>query len=223
MGSFELAPFNRNITDQELLDDLRLVEAKLRAVGKSLTFRSYRQFGRYAASTINDRFGSWNIALRKAGLFPGDEKNVPIDELFDNLRKVWIAKGRQPVFRDMAAPPSLYSASTYAARFGGWRSALAAFVRAMEKELVQFTETAAIEDSKMKFPRTPRDPSLALRFLVFKRDRFSCVVCGRSPAIIAGLVLEVDHKLAWSNGGETVADNLQTLCFDCNRGKGDRG
>ncbi|MCW5775769.1 MAG: HNH endonuclease [Phycisphaeraceae bacterium] len=33
-------------------------------------------------------------------------------------------------------------------------------------------------------------------------------------------MLHVDHILAWSNGGETVLANLQTLCDRCNLGKG---
>jgi 5-methylcytosine-specific restriction endonuclease McrA len=77
-----------------------------------------------------------------------------------------------------------------------------------------------VETRTSKAPaRATRHPSLALKFLVLKRDGFRCVACGRSPATEAGLVLEVDHMLAWSNGGNTVAQNLQTLCRDCNRGK----
>jgi 5-methylcytosine-specific restriction endonuclease McrA len=34
-------------------------------------------------------------------------------------------------------------------------------------------------------------------------------------------VLHVDHKTAWANGGETVLENLQTLCSKCNIGKSD--
>jgi len=31
----------------------------------------------------------------------------------------------------------------------------------------------------------------------------------------------IDHILPWSKSGETHEENLQTLCFDCNRGKTD--
>lgn len=210
---FQLEQFNRSVPDQALLDDLKAAFAK---AGEPLTFRSYAKFGNYAASTINDRFGTWNNALIQAGLAPVEEKHVPIEALFDNLKVVWIAKGKQPVYRDMSAPPSRYTASIYNARFGGWRNALAEFVAAVEQE--HFDTLSPVGVSKPK-ARTPRDPSLSLRFFVLKRDNFRCVGCGRSPATVAGLVLEVDHILAWSNGGETVEANLQSLCFDCNRGK----
>ncbi|QKE39815.1 MAG: HNH endonuclease [Ferrovum myxofaciens] len=34
--------------------------------------------------------------------------------------------------------------------------------------------------------------------------------------------MEIDHIFPWSEGGETIEENLQSLCFDCNRGKGAR-
>jgi len=217
---FALDAFNRNVADDELLQDLAAVDAKLRAQGKALTFRSYNEYGKYSASTIGVRFGSWNDGLRKAGIAPRQEKDVPLEALFDNLKRVWIAKGRQPVFRDMSAEPSQYTASIYSDRFGGWRKALEQFVASVDHERSELLSyEVEVKDSKGA-KRTKRDPSLALRFYVLKRDRFCCVACGRSPATTPGLVLEIDHDVAWSKGGETIEENLKTLCFDCNRGKG---
>jgi len=59
--------------------------------------------------------------------------------------------------------------------------------------------------------------SKKVRFDVFKRDSFICQYCGGTPPAI---VLEVDHITPVSKGGENIADNLITACFDCNRGKG---
>lgn len=216
--SFELQPFNRNVPDEVLLEDLVAAQSKLQIANKSLTFRTYREVGNYSPSTINDRFGSWNTALQKAGLVPRDEKNVSVESLFDNLKLVWMIKGRQPAYRDMSNPPSQFTGSTYSARFGGWRSALQSFVAASAKEEQELmVESPAVRRTRL--PQTNRDPSLSLRFHVLKRDHFRCGACGRSPATVAGLILEIDHILPWSKGGATVAENLQTLCFDCNRGK----
>jgi 5-methylcytosine-specific restriction endonuclease McrA len=33
--------------------------------------------------------------------------------------------------------------------------------------------------------------------------------------------LHVDHIYPWAKGGETVVENLQTLCMTCNIGKSD--
>ena len=55
---------------------------------------------------------------------------------------------------------------------------------------------------------------------VMVRDNFTCKLCGGSPADINRLSLEVDHIRPIADWGRTEVDNLQTLCKDCNRGKG---
>jgi hypothetical protein len=219
--TFELQPFNRNVSDEMLLNDLIAAHSTLQSIESRLTFRTYKTVGKYSPSTITARFGTWNHAMQRAGLRLNDEKYVSVDSLFDNLRIVWIAKGRQPVYRDMNAPPSEYAGSTYNARFGGWRKALERFVNAFSGEQEAALLRSVVQTAVSEPPRKLRGPSLSLRFLVLKRDNFRCVACGQSPATAAGLVLEVDHIMAWSRGGETVLQNLQTLCFDCNRGKSD--
>lgn len=58
--------------------------------------------------------------------------------------------------------------------------------------------------------------SKKLRFTVFARDGFQCQYCGRNPPAV---VLEPDHVIPVSAGGEDSEENLITACFDCNRGK----
>lgn len=58
-----------------------------------------------------------------------------------------------------------------------------------------------------------------LRYTILKRDEFRCVLCGRGRD--EGAQLEVDHIFPVSKGGETVPQNLRTLCKECNRGKSD--
>jgi hypothetical protein len=61
--------------------------------------------------------------------------------------------------------------------------------------------------------------SVRTRFEVFKRDRFTCVYCGRHPPDV---LLEADHVIPDAAGGPADMDNLVTACWDCNRGKSDR-
>lgn len=60
-----------------------------------------------------------------------------------------------------------------------------------------------------------------LRQIIFQRDNFTCQNCGkpRSELIADGSRLEVDHKLAWEDGGETCYGNGLTLCRSCNVAK----
>lgn len=57
----------------------------------------------------------------------------------------------------------------------------------------------------------------AMRYDVLRRDDFHC---GRGRE--DGVKLHVDHIVPVSRGGKTVMSNLQTLCEDCNCGKGNR-
>jgi len=70
-------------------------------------------------------------------------------------------------------------------------------------------------------PRDPRGPRVAgarLRFLVFRRDAYTCQYCGRKAPEFP---LHVDHIVPWSKGGATVLENLRTACSACNLGKRD--
>jgi len=60
---------------------------------------------------------------------------------------------------------------------------------------------------------------LKLRFEIFKRDKFTCVYCGRNREDSAKL--HVDHRLARHNGGSDDYSNLVTSCEECNLGKSD--
>lgn len=60
---------------------------------------------------------------------------------------------------------------------------------------------------------------MLLRISVLHRDGYKCVFCGRNPKQVQ---LEVDHIEPFSQGGSNDPCNLQTLCIDCNRGKGAR-
>lgn len=61
--------------------------------------------------------------------------------------------------------------------------------------------------------------SKTVRFEVFKRDSFTCQYCGvQAPDAI----LEIDHIVPVSKGGDNSLLNLITSCRDCNRGKTNR-
>lgn len=61
-----------------------------------------------------------------------------------------------------------------------------------------------------------------LRDFIKKRDNFTCCNCGNSTYTEPNLLLEIDHIIPIAKGGCTVEDNLQTLCWKCNRSKSDK-
>lgn len=216
-----------SIPHQELLIDLKQVAERLGT--KIVSVKAYAAIGNFSASTISKAFGSWSKALTAAGLEVSSawHPKANDDELLSNLATAWEILGRQPKQNDLRPPLSRFSADTYKRRFGSWRKALQFFVENTADDAPSTSSTESIIAINNITPppsekhRTQRDPSWRLRFLVNRRDRFTCRACGRSPANDIGVVLHVDHIVPWSKGGETTLNNLQTLCEKCNLGKSD--
>jgi len=59
-----------------------------------------------------------------------------------------------------------------------------------------------------------------LRDEIKKRDNYKCRLCGICIEDEPNILLEIDHIIPLSKGGMTTYDNLQTLCWKCNRAKG---
>lgn len=235
--------------DESFFEDLRCVAAKL---GKdSITTGDYVRYGKFNGDGILRRYGSWNLILQKAGLKStpyrlGKGKEISDEELFQDIERVWIKLGRQPTITDVRNGEFCFGQNTFARHFGGWRSALEAFIRYINSddneapslshqyepptkvetnvktnEQLDFVEQKGKEDTRPKSHKTSRDINLRLRFKVMARDNFKCCKCGRSPATDPTVILHVDHKYPWVKGGETTMENLETKCMECNLGKGD--
>ena len=61
-----------------------------------------------------------------------------------------------------------------------------------------------------------------LREYIKERDNYTCCICGNSTHVEPNLLLEIDHIVPVAKGGCTVENNLQTLCWKCNRAKSDK-
>lgn len=61
-----------------------------------------------------------------------------------------------------------------------------------------------------------------LRLSIKERDNYTCQMCFASIHEQSLLLLEVDHIIPISKAGKSTPDNLQTLCWKCNRSKADK-
>lgn len=198
-----------------------------------ITHKDFNENSIYSSSVVVKRFGSWDAAVKAAGLLRSYKRNLTESDLFENILAVWTHYGRQPKNSEMNAKPSIISNTTYIERFGGWIKALNAFEEFANSTPLETEENIKIvednsnkpdkENSKVKVRDEDKHKiSLGLRYRVFSRDRFRCVKCGRSPATELNIQLHVDHIKPFSKEGKTVVDNLQATCQDCNLGKGNR-
>lgn len=233
--------YHRNTPDKVLLNDLAKTAKSL---GKDyISMKEYAIYGGFHSSTVYSRFGSWNAAAAKAGLKVKIIKNVTPEDMMMNLKKVWDSLGRQPKLNDMVSPVSAYGKAMYANRYGSWLEVLDEFVKFMnkgknkiagykpEKILHNRIVTRTPKRQKHALKRFYREAkrkrllkgksiNAGLRFKIFKRDNYKCRICGASPAVNPQVTLHVDHIIPRAKGGETIPDNLQTLCRNCNLGKG---
>lgn len=201
--------------DASVLAELRrLAEA---SGSRTVTKIDIERDGRVSYTLIVRRFGSLRRALQLAGLRPSRFMKATDDELLTILVELWQrvleAEGRTPQRRDLKAYGYRVSGDTVQRRFGSWK-------RALLKAHASVTEQA-IADVDASRPATSghrerRSLSLRKRFFVMKRDHFACTRCGASGH---GVRLEIGHRVAVANGGTDELLNLETLCFECNRGQ----
>jgi hypothetical protein len=179
-------------------------------------WREINLYGRLSYDVVLRRFGSLRKALQESGLEPGRFNKTTDEELCSILIELWTQTleryGHSPYKTELKAFGYTVSVDTFTRRFGSWKKALLAAANSgVLGDEEPSKPTMSSEGPKAEGRKTL---SVRKRFLVFKRDRYRCRICRRS-----GVELEVDHILAVAQGGTDRLDNLQTLCFDCNRGK----
>ena len=223
----------KKIDESELLNDIIRVSNELNNL--KITAAEYDKYGKWSSVTICKRFKTWNKAKEKAGL-KITHTNATTEEFLKNILDLWTIFGRQPKSSEVIAPNSKYHISSYYNKFGTWRIALEEFIKYMNlniddnleklesetKEIIELTgEINSIKKIKkeIKIKRTTRNINWRLRWYVLKRDNFTCKKCGRSPAKEQNVILHIDHIIPWSKDGETILENLETLCETCNIGK----
>lgn len=220
---FNLKLNRRDITNEEILADLKRVADMIES---NLTQNVYKELGNYSPSNIARRFTSWNNALVLADIAVKTHRDINELDLFKNLENVWVGLGRQPKYVEMKFPLSKYTSTTYEKYFGRWNSALEKFIDYINSddetiEEQQTDKNDQPEDLKIKrIHKTKREISDRMRFRILMRDGFTCKSCGRSPVKELDVELHIDHILPWSKGGETIPENLETKCKQCNLGKG---
>src|SRR3989338_3892367 len=88
---FELNPYHRNISSEELLSDVRQVAVQLKK--NTVSHSEYTQYGKYHPTTLIKRFGSWNKVLEKANLKIVLILNIPNEKFFKlTLFRDWLSQ-----------------------------------------------------------------------------------------------------------------------------------
>lgn len=213
---YEYIDRTNKITDEDIINDLLHVKNNI-LKKETLIQKEYFAYGKYGRKAIDNHFGSWNNLLDKLNI-PKTRINEHLskEDIFLIIENLWIELKMQPTLRQFESMTN-HTKKIIVSNFGKWSDCLKEFVgwaNSNDRTSI-FTQTATIKHN------TPREPSASLRNKVLKRDKYKCVICGRSPSS-SNVELHLDHIHPYSLGGETVLENLQTLCSDCNLGKSNK-
>jgi hypothetical protein len=216
----------KTLTEDDIIGELKRLAAENGT--DVITVDDLRRSSLLSQRVVVSRFGTWRAAVEAAGLALSNMgRRWSDDDYFENLLAVWTHYGRPPRYREMDLPPSRITSGGYERKFGTWGRAKEAFVDRVNRDIAQVAEVSPATTNGPPKSAQPRQEDqrhipIGLRYQVLRRDRFRCVLCGRSPASELSCELHVDHIVAFSRGGKTRPDNLRSLCAECNIGKRDR-
>lgn len=92
-----------------------------------------------------------------------------------------------------------------------------------EETIVELIKTLESKLTASAFAKEQRNlMTKKLREFIKERDNYTCCTCGNSTYVEPNLLLEIDHIIPVAKGGITSEENLQTLCWKCNRAKSDK-
>lgn len=130
------------------------LQALAAELGKTPTVVDMHEEGDYHPEVYIEVFGSWDAALKAAGLNPADigTKKYPDTVLLDELQRLAQDLGRPPTQQDMNEHGE-YSDTTYQQRFGSWNNALQEAMlgtnELSERELIRELQRLAKEVERM--------------------------------------------------------------------------
>lgn len=184
--------------------------------------RSY-QCSRNIASNFQYNEYTLNYLSKYFDFIVNDETLDIIDRTINTMKK---ANG---IFTEKVQEAGLYNCALPVPRYyccyrspQGQSSLITEFKMNIEnlEWLKASIEKINLKKSSKRFQRTLMTPEL--REAIIRRDNWTCQKCGNSVFKEPNLLLEVDHIIPVSKGGKTEPNNLQTLCWKCNREKSDK-
>lgn len=218
------------LSDEEIIGELREVAKHYDFV--KFTRHEFDKVAKNCKGTaVISRFGSWNDALAKTELELKEKPKKPRRFISDNelmveMARVFEVLGHRPSKTEWEALKPKFSYTTYKTRYKGWVNAWRHFFENFNGIDLESEESAesinGAQQASIELPtEAKRTIPLKLRLKVLQRDNFKCVYCGASPATNSNIQLHIDHIDPFSKGGKSEFGNLQTLCQNCNWGKGD--
>ena len=110
----------KKTSKEELITELKSLANRL---GRTPIGDDMREHGQFSVNIYENRFGSWNNALDAADFNPTLRRDIPEDELIDEIQSLADSLGRTPTLKDLNEH-GRFSPDPYRNRFGSWNAAL---------------------------------------------------------------------------------------------------
>jgi hypothetical protein len=108
------------VPDEAIIDEIqRLADA----LGNPPTATEMSEQGEFSVTLAQNRFGSWNDALKTAGYRPHHQYSICDQELTDEIERLVTKVGRSPTIEDMREY-GRFSIRPYLRRFNSWEAAV---------------------------------------------------------------------------------------------------
>jgi 5-methylcytosine-specific restriction endonuclease McrA len=211
-AGYEDRNLHRNVSREDLISEINRLHNKL---GTTPTQAHVREHSVYATILFQKEFGSWNDALECAGYNSNNQKNIPKQEIIDDIKSVAERVELSPTCNDMREYGT-YSVSTCMRKFGSWNNALSE--SGLDPNLVHDGS-----NERLNYGESWESISETVR----SRDGNECRVCGNTSNDIYFDKLPVHHIQparefdAHKRNVDTDYDrmnelsNLVTLCTQC--------
>ena len=119
---FELGEYKKQLTDEEILDDIERVANEINVGYLSISL--YKKHGKYSQTAIQAHFGTWKNACSLVGLRternPSELKLITDEEYFEDLRRVAKLIESDTVPYDAYKKYGKFSSEHIFARFKKW-------------------------------------------------------------------------------------------------------
>lgn len=115
-------PETRRTSDETIIEDIRRLAEES---GTAPTASEMANRGQFSVTLAQNRFGSWNEALRRAGFQPSNRHSISDEALVDEINRLYSELDRAPTAEDMEERGS-FSIRPYLRRFDTWQSAVRA-------------------------------------------------------------------------------------------------
>jgi hypothetical protein len=195
------------ISEEELFQNIEEIWVKLGRQPRSTEIQ--KPLSKYSIGAYAERFGTWRKTLKRFVSYISGEEKISYDVALSLTSDHAESLSEQSEGLPSASIPASQSLPTRD------------FVAKPAEGAYREGATGKSDARPSTQHKTKRNINWRLRFVVMRRDNFKCKKCGRSPATDLSIVLHVDHRNAWAKGGETLLENLETLCSKCNIGKSD--